>query len=163
MLCTILSTRLSPSGANLSVDNQKIKSMGWIKLLTNGLAYTELPWWLSGKEHACQGRRCRFDPWVGKISWRRKWQSIPVFLPGKSHGQRRLAGYSPWGRKRVGLSDRTTTTCILWIDRRTVSLSCTSTETYLPPFLTFPLELSSFNNISSLHELWHKTQIPLCL
>ena len=49
------------------------------------------------KESACQCRRCRrcgFDPWVGKISWRRKWQSAPVFLPGKSHGQRSLAGYT---------------------------------------------------------------------
>ena len=36
---------------------------------------------------------------VGKILWRRKWQPIPVFLPGKSHGQRSLAGYSPWGLK----------------------------------------------------------------
>ena len=38
-----------------------------------------------------------FDPWVGKIPWRRKWQPTPVFLTGKSHGQRNLAGYSPWG------------------------------------------------------------------
>ena len=42
-------------------------------------------------------RRCRFDPWVGKIPWRRNWQPIPVFLPGKSHGQRSLVGYRPWG------------------------------------------------------------------
>ena len=40
-----------------------------------------------------------FDPWVGKIPWRRKWEPTPVFLPEKSHGQRSLAGYSPWGRK----------------------------------------------------------------
>ena len=39
------------------------------------------------------------DPWVGKIPWRRKWQSTPVFLPGESHGQRSLMGYSPWGCK----------------------------------------------------------------
>ena len=37
-----------------------------------------------------------FDPWVEKIPWRRKWQPTPVFLPGESHGQRSLAGYSPW-------------------------------------------------------------------
>ena len=42
------------------------------------------------------------DPWVGKIPWRRKWQPTPVILPGKSHGQRSLAGYSPRGHKRVG-------------------------------------------------------------
>ena len=40
-------------------------------------------------------------PWVWKIPWRRKWQPIPVFLPGKSHGQRSLVGFSPQGRKRV--------------------------------------------------------------
>ena len=40
-----------------------------------------------------------FDPWVRQIPWRRKWQVTPVFLPGESHGQRSLAGYSPWGRK----------------------------------------------------------------
>ena len=61
----------------------------------------ELPWWLSGKESSCHCRRCRFNPWAGKIPWRRKWQSTPVFLPGKSHGQRSLVGYSPWGCKRV--------------------------------------------------------------
>ena len=37
--------------------------------------------------------RLRFDPWVGKITWRRAWQSTPVFLPGESHGQRSLVGY----------------------------------------------------------------------
>ena len=42
-----------------------------------------------------------FEPWVGKILWRRKWQSIPVLLPGKSHGQRSLVDYSPWGRKEL--------------------------------------------------------------
>ena len=42
-----------------------------------------------------------FDPCVGKIPWGRKWQLTPVFLPGKSHGQKSLVGYSPWGRKRV--------------------------------------------------------------
>ena len=52
-----------------------------------------LPRWHCGKESACQGRRLRFDPWVRKIPWRRKWQPTPVFLPGESHGQRSLAGY----------------------------------------------------------------------
>ena len=57
--------------------------------------------WLSGKESAYQSRRPPFLPWVGKIPWRRARQPTPVFLPGKSHGQRSLAGYSPWGCKRV--------------------------------------------------------------
>ena len=58
-----------------------------------------LPRWLSGKESACQCRRCRFNPWVGEIPWRRKWQPTPVFLPGKYQGQRSLVGYSPWDRE----------------------------------------------------------------
>ena len=44
-------------------------------------------------------RRCGFDPWVGKILWRGKWQPTPVFLPGESHGQGSLVGYSPQGHK----------------------------------------------------------------
>ena len=46
----------------------------------------------------------QFNPWVGKMPWRREWQPTPVFLPGEFHGQRSLAGYSPWSRKE---SDRT--------------------------------------------------------
>ena len=49
----------------------------------------------SGKERACQCRKCErfgFDPWVGKISWRKAWRPTPVFLPGESHGQMSLAG-----------------------------------------------------------------------
>ena len=69
-----------------------------------GTQWYGLPRWLSGKEPACQcrsRRRCRFDPWVRKIPWRRKWQPAPVFLPGESHGRRSLEGYSPRGH-RVG-------------------------------------------------------------
>ena len=42
------------------------------------------------------------SPRVGKIPWRRAWQPTPVFMPGKSQGQRNLVNYSPWGCKRVG-------------------------------------------------------------
>ena len=63
-----------------------------------------LPWWLSGKEYACQCRRPVFDPWVGKILWRSKWQPTPVFLPGTPHGQRSLASYSPLGRKEIDVT-----------------------------------------------------------
>ena len=70
----------------------------------SNLALRGLPKWLSGKESACQcrrNRRGRFSAWVGKISWRRKWQPTPLFLPGKSRGQRSLEGCSSWGH-RVG-------------------------------------------------------------
>ena len=60
-----------------------------------------LPWWFNGRECACQCSRHELDPWVRKIPWRRKWQPTPVYLPGKSLGKRRLAGYCPWGHKRV--------------------------------------------------------------
>ena len=53
----------------------------------------------SGKKSAGQCRRCKrhgFNPWVRKIPWRRKWHPTPVFLPGKPHGQRSLAAFSPW-------------------------------------------------------------------
>ena len=63
-----------------------------------------LPWWLSGKRIHLQCRRCGFDPWVGKIICRRKWQPAPVVLLGKFHGQRSLDGYSPQGCK---ISDMT--------------------------------------------------------
>ena len=52
-----------------------------------------------------QCRRCGFDPWVRKIPWRRK--PTQVFLPGKSHGQRSLAGYSPWGCKELDVTKHT--------------------------------------------------------
>ena len=64
--------------------------------------YVGLLRWLSSKESACPCRRHGFYSWVGNIPWRKKWQPNLVFLPGKSHGQRSLAGYSPGGRKRVG-------------------------------------------------------------
>ena len=57
----------------------------------------------SSKESLHQYRRCkrhRFDPWSGMIPWSRKWQPAPVFLSGKFHGQRNLAGYSPWSHKQ---------------------------------------------------------------
>ena len=70
-----------------------------------------------GKEPACQcGRHERhgFDPWVGKIPWRRAWQPTPVFLPGEVHGQRSLAGYSPWGHKELDSTEATACThCVL--------------------------------------------------
>ena len=68
-----------------------------------------LPRWLSGEGSACQCRRCRrcgFDPWVRKIPWKKKWQPTPVLLPGKSHGQRNLAGYSPSGCKESDTTEQ---------------------------------------------------------
>ena len=60
------------------------------------------------EESTCQCRRSGFNPWVGKIPWRREWQPTPVFLPGEFHGLRRLAGYSPWAHKESDTTERVT-------------------------------------------------------
>ena len=71
-------------------------------MYTDAQCFMGFPRWLSGKESTCQRRRCSFNPWVRKIPWWRKWKPSPVFSPGKSHAQRNVVNYSPWGLKRVG-------------------------------------------------------------
>ena len=73
---------------------------------------------------AAQGWRPGFSPCVWKIPWRRKWQPTPVLLPEKSHGQRSLVGYSPWGRKELDKTERLhfvikgTSKCLILLDRK---------------------------------------------
>ena len=69
------------------------------------------------KESSCNARRLGFDPWVGKISWRRGWLPTPVFLPGEFHGQRSLVVYSPRGQTK-----RATNTFTFFLIISTVSL-----------------------------------------
>ena len=66
-------------------------------------------------------RRLRLDSSVGKIPWSRKWQPTPVFLPRKFHGQRSLAGYSPWGRKESDMTEHTHTFYILYYSQQQLS------------------------------------------
>ena len=90
------------------------------------------PRWLSGKESTWKCRRhwrCRFDPWIGKIPWRKKWQLTPVFLPGKSHGQRSLPG----GCVHKGLGTNE------W-------LSCSH------QYLSIPFKTSHFKSLISLED-----------
>ena len=96
-----------------------LSQLDFFLLFFNFLFLLEYNWLmgLSGKESTCQCRRHVFYPWVGKISWRRKWQPNVVFLPGKPHGQRNLAGYSPWGRKESGTTqwlNSNSTWLMLW-------------------------------------------------
>ena len=73
--------------------------------------------WCNGKEPACQCRRHKshgFNHWVRKIPWSTKWQPTPVFLPGKFHGQRSLAGYSPWGHKETQMTEWASK---MWVNR----------------------------------------------
>ena len=76
--------------------------MSWWSVLSM-TSFLASYWWPSSKESACSagdvGLRCWFKPWMGKMLWRRKWQPIPLFLLGKSHRERSLVDYSPWGRK----------------------------------------------------------------
>ena len=65
-----------------------------------------LPWWLRWWSVCLQCRRHGFDPWVRKSLWRRKWQPTPGLLPGGSHGQTSLVGYSPWGCKESDTNGR---------------------------------------------------------
>ena len=66
--------------------------------------WTELNWYMSLRaslvaqsvKESAWNSKSAFSSWVGKIPWRRKWKPMPVFLPGKSHGQRSLAGHSTW-------------------------------------------------------------------
>ena len=71
-----------------------------------------------GKESAYNaGDLLGFNPWVRKIPWRKEWQPIPVFLPGKFQGQRNLVGYSPWVCKE---SDMTEWLTLCFIDFTTL-------------------------------------------
>ena len=70
----------------------------------------------TSREPDCQCKRynkCGFSPWVKKFPWRRAWQPSPVFLPGESHGQRSLAGYSPRGFIELDTTERRSTHTVL--------------------------------------------------
>ena len=66
----------------------------------------DFPGGSDGKASVYNAGRPGFDPWVWKICWRRKWQSTPVLLPGKSHGQKSLISYSPWGRNELDMTEQ---------------------------------------------------------
>ena len=55
-----------------------------------------------------------FDLWFGKITWRKIWQPSPLFLSEESHGQRSLAGYSPWGHTESDMTEETWHTCMFY-------------------------------------------------
>ena len=81
----------------LPLEPSTLSAHGWERL-------RGLPQWLSDNESACQRKRHGFSPWVKKIPSRREWQPTPIFLPEEFHGQRRLAGYSLWGCKELGMT-----------------------------------------------------------
>ena len=101
--------------------------------------------WLSRLKIYLQCRRPGFNPWLGKIPWRREWLPTPVFLPGEFHGQRSLVGYSLWGHKE---SDRT--------ERITLSLSF-----HLDTLCPEEEGPSFFPNVSSLGMRTPFPEIPI--
>ena len=97
------------TGTSYQTWGEKIKSYCLDPFITSW-PRTWLPQLAQLYRICLQCRRCRkrrFNPWLGKILWKRAWQPTPVFLPGESHGQRNLAIYSPWSCKE---SDRTEAT-----------------------------------------------------
>ena len=80
-----------------SLDSASSVGFMLYKLLNIMLKMTHMtpPVCLDSKESLLQCGRPRFDPWIGKIHWRREWQPTP--LPGELHGQKSLVGYCPWG------------------------------------------------------------------
>ena len=80
------------------------------KRILHQLSHKGSPGGASGKESIGQCRRhkrCGFDPWIRKIPWRRARPPTPGFLPGETHGQRSLAGYSPWGHQVSHVTEKT--------------------------------------------------------
>ena len=101
---------LKKSGGTM-ISRRCLWSQGW-HLAVRSEAFLR-PGGASGEELTCKCRRhkrCRFDPWVGKIPWRRTRQPTPVFLPGEPRGQRSLVGYSPRGCKELDRTERLTHT-----------------------------------------------------
>ena len=90
--------------SNLKITLEKGDYMSfylWACIMCTVTRIKELSWWLSGKESACQCRRYGFDSWVGKTPLEKEMAAHSNILAGKLHGQRGLAGYSPWGHERV--------------------------------------------------------------
>ena len=94
-----------------------------------------------------QRKRLGFISWVGKIPWRREWLPTPVFLPGENHGQRSLAGYSPWGCKE---SDTTEWRGTQHTQNRYTFNSMRNCQTFLPKWLYH----CSLPNSSSIHSIY---------
>ena len=112
--------------------------------------------------------RCKrggFDPWVIKIPWRRAWQPTPVFLPGKSHAQRSLVGYSSCRRKELDTTERLSTHAHVCIYMSIIALSLhtyshththTHTHTHFTQFPKWILAINTF-----IHRTLHSTSMAL--
>ena len=102
-LCDLVDYSL-PGSSVLGLLQAKI--LEWVAISFSGASSRPRNWTQVFHSVCLQCGRPRFDPWVGKIPWRRKWQPTPVFLPGESHGRRSLVGYSPQGGKESDTTER---------------------------------------------------------
>ena len=112
----------------------------------------------AGKESPCQCqrcRRCRFDLWVRKIPWRRKWQLTPVLLPGKFHGQRSLVGYSPWGRGVRRFWVTNTHSIVIEMRSRGIFSGFCPLESLDCWKLKVPLSISRLSKTNQLRSIFH--------
>ena len=140
-------------------------AVGWLclnhgevaQILNHLCEMGELPRRLNHKEPACQcrrHRRCLFSPRVRKIPWRRAEQPTPVFLPGESHGQRSLVGYSPRGRKELDMMEVTCTHAHMECVAGVFPVLCMCAKTLqLCPTLCNPMDCSPPG--SSVHGILH--------
>ena len=72
-----------------------------------------IPWHLSSKESSCNAGDLASIPGWGRSPFRKAWQPTPVSLTGEFHGQRSLAGYSPWGHKELDTTQATEPACVI--------------------------------------------------
>ena len=98
----------SPGAQPVSLTRGRLKDIPppLKKKIKIKFSYPWLPWCLSGKKFACRCRRRGFDPWVGKIPWKRKWQPTSTALARKPRGQKSLMCYIPWGHKQSDMTFR---------------------------------------------------------
>ena len=122
--------------------------------------------WLSGKEYACQCRRLGSNPCMEKILWRREWQPTPVFLPGKSHGRRQLAIYSPWSFKESDTTERLSTHAGILFSIVAAPIYVPTNSVRVPLFSTLSpafIVCRHFDNGHSEQWGWYFTVVLICI
>ena len=113
-------------------------------------------WWLRQYRVCLQCGRLGFDPWVGKIPWRRKWQPTPVLLPEKSHGRRSLVGYGPWSRKELDMTGETSlvVSIIHTVLKQYRCLSSLSCMRYVYHAMRASLVAQRVKHLPTMQETW---------
>ena len=122
-----------------------------------------LPSWLRRWRICLQCGRPGFDPWIGKIPWRRKGPPIPVLLPGESHGQRSLAGCSSWGCEESDPTEQPTLTYFLTVLEKDLAYQLWDRVLFLT--LNFFVQCSAFSvmrlnacTVDRFREKWRRAQ-----